>query len=220
MSTKEVSIFKAAAMAAKPQSEQALAEFEELLGAGYLQRLQLCTSNSEFCKDGSVPTNNYALVIKTRAKVLGVNVDVVPICFRPTAMLTGDEFLIIHDKESEKFQELVQLSNVKDSGAMFGPEFLVWVPSERCFASLFCGSKTARNMASDVFDNLGECCTFGSVKISGKKQSWFGMTCTVSKSPVLNQPTAEELAKAVEDFKNDTGVGEAADAATGSGREV
>lgn len=220
--TQELSVFAQATQAIAAQaSETDIKSFEELVGGGYLPRLQLCTSQAELCKSGAVPVNNYVIVVgRNSHKVLGQNVDIVPIMFRSTAMQTGDDLTITHDRESDLFGKLVALSGVQDSGAMYGPEFLVWIPSEKIFATLFCGSKTARNMAASIFENLTKMATMGSVKISGKKNVWYGMTCEASNAPCLNQPDLEELNKQIASFKDDKGTVEPQDAVESTGREV
>lgn len=190
---------------AKEQNQDTL---EGLLGSDYFSRVQLCTSASDACKEGKVPINNYALFKgRNPEQVLGPNVEVVPVLFRATAMSTGDDLVITHDRNSSEFQRIVAESSVPDSGCMFGPEFLCWLPAVEGFATVFFGSKTARNVAPWMHEGMGTVMTLGSKLIQTKKYKYFGMDVNPSTLELASAPDKEALEEACKKFKEDQGVG-------------
>lgn len=178
--------------------------FDELTrnNSGFFPRLQLMTSASEKCKVGDFPANHYAFVDGEDYKQLGKEVDVVVVLWRPKAISTGDPLIITHKKESALFQDIVERSSQPDSGCMYGPEFLVWVPEVKKFATFFMGSKSARNEAKPVLALLGKAATFSSKQAKSPKHTWMKPICKVCSTQITELPSPEDLADAKERFKN------------------
>lgn len=169
--------------------------------AAFLPRVQLLTSNSTKCKSGEFPTNHYALVQDQRHDDLGGNVDVLVVTWRPKALETGEAVISVFDPNDAEFQRIQEKSAERDSGCMFGPEFLIWVPSVKSFATFFMGTKSARREAGAVKARLKKAATLGSQKIENKKYTWFAPQVSACSTP-FDMPTQEALLTAVEQFQN------------------
>lgn len=170
--------------------------------ASYLPRLQLLTSNSDKCKSGEFPTNHYALINDQKFDDLGVNVDCLPVAWRPKALETGDEVISVYDPNDAEFARIQERSlNETNSGCMFGPEFLVWLPGVKRFATFFMGTKSARRESSALKDRLQKGVTLGSQKIETKKFTWFAPKVSACSTP-FEMPSRDALIEAVEGFNN------------------
>jgi len=168
----------------------------------FLPRLQLLTSNSAMCKSGEFPTNHYALVRDQKHDDLGKNVDVLLVSWRPKALQTQDTIISVFDPKDDEFQRIQERSlNVKDSGCMFGPEFLVWIPQIGEFGTFFMGTKSARREAGAVKALLQKAATLGSQKIETKKFTWFAPQVQACSTP-FEMPAKTDLVAAVEQFNN------------------
>lgn len=176
--------------------------FEAVVTSGnYLPRLQLMTSQSEKCKDGSFPINNYALVVGEIFNDLGKEVDILVICFRPKAIEMGDAVISCYDQNAEEFKRIATKSEQPNSGCMFGPEFLVYVPSHKKFATFFMGSKSARKEAPAVRALMQAAATLKSKKITTPQYTWFAPQAVPCSTP-FELPDMELLKKEVEKFNN------------------
>lgn len=176
-------------------------DFNALAVGGFLPRLQLMTANSEKCKEGLFPTNNYALVVDQDYKDLGSSVDVMILAWRPKAMEIGESIISSFDRESDTFKEIQRKSEDSDSGCMWGYEFLVWVPSHKVFATFFCGSKTARREAPNVKARMHKAATLSSKKITKGKYTWFGPKTSDCSTPFDLFPKGQ-FESVLEDFNN------------------
>lgn len=166
----------------------------------YLPRLQLMTSNSEACKNGSVPVNNYALVQGKNFRVLGGSVDCFVLAFRPQALdINGDQIISVHDPEHAEFKRIQETSKTPNSGCMFGPEYLVWVGAAKEFATFFMGNPSARNESPNVQARLGDMVTLKSQKIDSKKFTWFAPQALPCTTP-MELPAIEIAQKEIEKF--------------------
>lgn len=172
-------------------------------GSSFLPRLQLMTSNSEKCKTGEFPTNHYALVSDQKHDDLGKNVDVLLLVWRPKALDTGGDVVIsVYDVDSEEFARIQDRSlNVQNSNCMFGPEFLVWIPSIQKFATFFCGTKSSRREAGNIKALLKKPATLTSQKCSNKSFTWFAPQVSACSTP-FDLPQQDKLVAAVEQFNN------------------
>lgn len=167
----------------------------------YLPRLELKTSNSEKCKDGSFPINHYALVRDQHMKDLGKDVDCAIIAWRPKAVNFGEMVIAVFDHEDPQFKKIEDDAEVNSQGNQYGVEFLVWLPEVKEFATFFMGSKTARRESPVVKALLGQAATLKSHKIPHKKYDYFGPTATSCSTP-FEMPDRAELLEVVEKFNN------------------
>jgi hypothetical protein len=178
--------------------------FNSVANSGkYLARIQMFGGNSEAVKSGKVPMASYALVTgKDQYQPLGDAVDVVPVAWRPKAMdVGGEEVISVHDHTDPEFARIQAQSEVKDSGCMFGPEFLLWLPGIKRFVTLFMSSKTARREAPAIRERIGKPTTLGVEYIKTKKFSWHGIVARPCSTP-FDLPTDEAVAEEVEKFMN------------------
>jgi hypothetical protein len=204
-------------------------EFDEMRSASYLPRVSLLTSNSKDVKSGDVSANIYRFESGDIKTVLGKTVDIVPLAVRFTAVLTDDgegNFLSVHTMKASTdalFQQ-IKATSEKDgfgSGAMFGPEFLIWVPSLGKFASFFCNNKSARNMAAGIKDLIGKAATLSSKMAKNSKFEWYVPAIAESNVPVTNVPDEAVTVATIEKFTSAKGSDlEPAAAVEPVGREV
>jgi hypothetical protein len=176
--------------------------FDDVVSSGgWLPRLQLMSSNSKPCKSGSFPTNHYALVQGQQLTDLGNETDLLVIDWRAKALEMGDEIISNYDPKSEEFIRIREKSGEQDSGCMFGPEYLVYVPSEKQFALFFMGSASARREAPALKTRLQKAATLKVQMIDGKKHSWAAPAVTPCSSPI-DLPDQEAVMEQLEKFNN------------------
>lgn len=127
---------------------------------GFLPRLQLFTANSNDVKRGKINLAHYGTIAGKEKTLtdLGKNVLLVPIAWRPKALNTkADPVMAFHNPMSKEFKDFKAAAD-KDanSGYMYGPEFLVYIPDKAGgeapigFATFFMGSKSARNESAKL----------------------------------------------------------------------
>jgi len=169
----------------------------------YLDRLQLLTSNSELCKAGEFPVNNFALVVGQSHKDLGKEVDAIILAWRPKAVEFGETPVTIYDPQSDAFISIAERSADKDSSCMYGIEFLLWLPNvgDGKFVTMFCGSKSARKEAQNIKMFTGHGVTWISKKIQTAKFTWF-VASVRECSSITNVPTPDQYTPVVEAFNN------------------
>jgi len=173
----------------------------------YLPQIRLMTSNSGPCKEGEFPVNNYALIADSKFTDLGKNVDALIVAFRPRAIRVKGAFVASSDPSSETFQQIVEASKVKDSGNMYGPEFLLYLPSVSQWATLLMASPSARRVSPSLKANLQKAVTLGSATAKNDEYTWKVISC-ITCSTLFDLPTSEDLLAQAEVFNNpvDTGV--------------
>jgi len=178
-------------------------DFQKVVTSGsYLPRLQLMTANSDPCKSGEFPINHYALVQDKIYKDLGLQVDILLIAWRPKALDMGGEIVIAeYDPESESFKAIIAKSETKDSGCMYGPEYLVWIPAAKSFGLFFMGSKSARRESPNLISRLLKASTLKSKKIETTSYTWYCPQVTPCSTP-FEIPDQEDVKEQVQKFNN------------------
>jgi len=196
------------ALVPKEIADQQLANAGDLddifKGGDYLGRVQLMTASCKSCKAGTFPINHYAYILDKSEQDMGETIDMLPIAIRAKAMDVNDEVITSFDKECELFKRIVVDSDVKDSGCMFGPEFLVYVPALEKFATVFCGSKSFRREARALRNMLTKPVTLSSKLVETKRYSWQTPVCTSCQTP-FDVPGSDELSENIEKFMNEKG---------------
>jgi len=183
--------------------------FQSIAKSGdFLPRLQLMGSNSDMCKVGKIPIGSYAFLrSKEDFEALGEEVDVLVVAWRPKAMDIGEEVISIFDQTHPEFLRIQAQSNVPQSTCMCGPEFLLWIPDLKEFATFYMASKTARRQAPalrakiDEESNKPGPATLGVEFIKTKKYSWHGPivgACSVE----FDMPEPEKFVDTCEKFAN------------------
>ncbi len=174
----------------------------------YLPRLQLYGGNSEAVKEGKVPMGAYGLATSRNVKPLGKPLDVLVIEWRPKAMFVSKDKSVVecvYDPDAPRFKEISAMADTtSDSGCMFGPEFLVWVPNED-YATYFLSSKSARYEFNNLKKLINCMASLDSVLVKGTgKQtgrSWHAPKVSDCLTP-YQLPAIEEIDKQKSDFLN------------------
>lgn len=177
------------------------AVFDKISAGKYLPRIQFMSSASEPCKDGSFPVNHYALYKSKTPMDLTAEVVVLVIAWRPKALRLGDGVLAFYDVENPEFRKIQEEADKQDSGCMFGPEYLCYIPSVKEFATFFMGSKSARNESSNMKALLGKGATLRSQKLSNKKYTWQSPQVIPCTTP-FELPPIEEIKEIATKFTN------------------
>jgi hypothetical protein len=167
----------------------------------YLPRLQLLTANSKICKSGEFPINHFAIIRDQNNNDIGETVDIVVVAWRAKAIEIGDMILTSYNPKDDTFASIQEKSEEKDSGCMFGPEFLVWVPVADTFATFFMSSKSMRREAPSVRGFIKKAATLKPQKIETPKYTWFTPTVHPCTS-VIDPPDKDELLQEYEKFMN------------------
>ncbi|GAF67401.1 unnamed protein product [marine sediment metagenome] len=170
-------------------------EFDNIVtGGDYLPRLSLCSAKSDACAEGKIAINHYGLMKDDAIVDLGLEVDLVFISWRSKAVQSGDDFIICYTPDFDAggvvtnplFKKIMAQAGVRDSGAMYGPEFLVYVPAANTFATLHMNSKTSRREAKNIKPLLGKAATLKSKLIDppNSKFKWQGIVTIPCSSPL------------------------------------
>jgi hypothetical protein len=131
--------------------------FDELAKSqDYLGRLQLFTKGKAVDKrlirggEYGVPKSAEDIT------VLGEEIHVLVLARRAKAidMSDSEAIFVSHDNESDEFKRIAAQSQEKESHCMYGPSFLVYEESTGQFLEFFCGSKSARNVAKEIYPFL------------------------------------------------------------------
>ena len=87
---------------------------------------------------------------------LGDTIDIIPFARRPKAIdMTGAEAIIVsYDPDTAEFKRMAALSMEKESHCMYGPSFLVYEKGTKRFLEFFCGNKSARQEAKNLYSYL------------------------------------------------------------------
>lgn len=177
--------------------------FEQISSVGFLPRVQLMGSNSNAVKEGQIGQGHYALIRgKDQVQDLTKEVPVVVLSWRPKAMeITSESVISVYNPKSSEFDRIAKKSEESDSGCMYGPEFLLWVPSLKAFATFFMSSKTARREAPQLKGLLGKAALLKSQLIKAKKFAWHGPVVTPCSQP-LDLPDLDEAREQAQKFNN------------------
>ena len=178
--------------------------FNELAKAtGFLPRFQLFGANSDAVKMGKMTMAHYALVYgKDQYEDLGSEVNVFPISWRPRAMdLSGESPISYFNPKTQEFQQIQARSEEPNSGCVFGPEFLIYVPKASKFATYFMASKTSRRQAPDFRALIGKGATLRVQLIQTQKYTWHGPVVSVC-SIQLDVPDVSDISAQKKVFDN------------------
>lgn len=174
----------------------------------YLQRLQLLTSQSTVVKKDLSLANQYALLNSDGLDAIGTDIDIFIGPCRPKALdMSGETPVTSFDKDSEVFKDIQARSDEQDSGCMFGPEFLVWIPSQQKYATWFLATKSHRKLYKEVRALTGNAARLSSRLVETKDYSW--QVSTVKASDVEfgenDFPSEEVTTATVASFNEEEG---------------
>lgn len=186
-----------------PDSDAGAMQAVASAAGGFLPRLQLFGSSSTAVKEDKIGQGRWGIVrAKDAVEDLGKTVDVVVVAGKAQAMRIKDgKVLTYYDHTLPEFKEIQDESADMSSGCMYGPIFLLWVPSANTFATYFMQSKTARRASGPLFGLVKKAATLGAELIKGGKHSWHGPTVAPCSTP-LELPAIEEIKEQAERFLN------------------
>ena len=188
----------------------------------FLPRLQLFGGNSDACKEGKIGIGRYGLVKNKEIIDYGPQIDAYPLSLRFKAMrIAGENIFNYHNPESPEFQKIMADSEIQNSGCFYGPEFLLWLPSTKVFATFLLGSKSARMLGQDLkgpLDNRQGVTLKCKLVENKAKQKWHIPVILINSTP-FDMPNPDEAYSQCEKFANpkDSEV-ESAESATTSDR--
>lgn len=170
-------------------------------GGGFLPRLQLYGGTSGPCKEGKIGMGHFGIVrAKETIEDLGKEVNVLVVASKPQAMrITEGKVLTYFDHTSPEFKQIQDESADMNSGCMFGPVFLLYVPAAKTFVTYFMQSKTARRVAGDLHALTRKSATIKGELIKTAKHSWHGPKVTPNSSPI-ELPELAEIQEQAEKF--------------------
>lgn len=170
----------------------------------YLPRCQLFGGNSEACKEGKIAIAHFGIVPNKDTIVdIGAEFNCAVLGWRPRAIrLNGDTIDNYYDAKDKEFIKIQEESEVKDSGCMFGPEFLLWIPQTSQFVLFHMNNKTSRRVAPELLGKIGKAATIKSKLIKTDKYTWHGPEVLTCSSPLAPLPTAEDVMAQVNKFNN------------------
>lgn len=154
----------------------------------FLPRIQLYGSNSMLVKRGKFAIGHYGLVqSKDNVVDLTSEFNCLVLAWRPKALrIDGDDTKAWYNPESGNFKSVVEEANKGgQTGNMFGPEFLVYVPDLSEFATFFFGNPTFRRASPQMKALLQKAATIASELIEKKKFSWHGPVITQCTAPLV-----------------------------------
>ena len=185
-----------------PTTKHEALEKDMMRGAGFLPRVQLVDNTSAFSKKKLITAGNYVLIFrKDQFKDLTAEVEVIPVAWRPLALDSNNEPpLFSHNPESERFKRITEAATKPGEGFISGPDFLVWIPAEKTFATYLMGSKSAKRVASDLNARMHQMTRLKSYFVEKEKWSWWAPSITPSTSPM--PPSPADIAVVVEKFLN------------------
>jgi hypothetical protein len=119
-------------------------------------RLQLFIRD-EAVRKGLIQIGHYGIPESDEKVIdLGVSVDVIPLARRPKAIDTTDSenVVVSYDFESDEFKGIAAKSAESGLRCQYGPAFLVFERSTGRFLEFFCGTKSSRIEAKNLFPLL------------------------------------------------------------------
>lgn len=180
-------------------------DFDDVISSSsYLPRLQLFGANSEAVKEEKIGQGRFG-VVRTKDDVedLGKNVDCLPLGWRLKAMqIGGEDIITVFDHTSAEFKRIQAESEEQDSGAMYGVEFLLWLPELGMFVTYYLNSKSSRREAKPLRALLGKASTIESQLVKTKKYSWHAPKVKTNSTPITNLPDAGEMKEELTKFNN------------------
>lgn len=111
-----------------------------------LPRVNFCDTSSDLVKEGKITPRHYAFFTsKTEFEDLGDEVFVCVLDAMWAAFWKVDgKYKISNDLNSDGFKLAQELAEQPKTGAFWGLNHLIWLPSKECFATFLLGSKSSR----------------------------------------------------------------------------
>jgi len=181
--------------------------FTEISSQSFLPRIMLMQAGSESVKTDKIKQGHFALVLDKESPMdLGDVFDALVLTWRPKAIrIEGNEIVEdLYDFEDPSYKKIMEDSETRVDGmsALFGPEFLCYVPQQKKYATFFFSNKTTRREAPVVKGLLGKIVTFKRKIIKSGARSWFGITTFESTTPLAETPDINEMKDIVKGFQS------------------
>ena len=105
---------------------------------------------------GLVRPGHYGISEGEKVLDLGDSIDILPLARRPKASDMTDMHAVVvnYEPESDEFKQIALQSLEQKSHCMFGPSFLVFERSTGHFVEFFCGTKSTRGQAKNIYSFL------------------------------------------------------------------
>jgi hypothetical protein len=182
------------------------AAFDELItSTAFLPRIQVFGSTSEAVKEEKIGQGRLGLVrSKDDIEDLGKELDCIPLSYRLKAMqISGDEVISVYDHTSDEFKRIQGESEQPNSGAMYGVEFLLYLPQQGEYVTFFLNSKSSRREAKPMRGLIGKGATVEVVLIKTKRYSWHAPKVKACSTPFQAQlPIPDAMGKEIQRFLN------------------
>lgn len=203
-----------------PFSEHAIAAQKNPEPTGYASRIQLFSKGkTDDAGNTVVEAGNFAIVDGDNYKILGKEIDVVPLAMLDKALdCSGDDVEVAFGRTTEAYQRIAGDSKVQDSGCMYGPVFLVFERTTGNFYEIFFNNASGRREAPKLLAYLpiGPAAAKANgvnpqpprpVQIQSKfvnppksRYSWFAPSVTDTTAVFDNPPSQESAINAVKNF--------------------
>lgn len=171
-------------------------------GGAFVPYISLMGTSSELVKEGKFPIGNFALVKDQQHQDIGDNFIALIVAWRAKAMRWGEDVTAVYDQKDPEFNAIKEEANVPNSmGAGYGPEYLMWLPDQQCFATYFLSNPTGRREAGNFHVLLGNTCRVKSRLIKGKKHTWHGPQIA-GYNGEITLPNWADVMPIIEAFKN------------------
>lgn len=183
-----------------------------LSGGDFLPYFRLYGSNTDACKEERIGIAHYGMEIDGKITDANTEVEVVVLAIRPKAVQTGDSMIVEYHPDIEDgkitnttFKHIMAQSKVKDSGAMYGPELLLWIPALSTYVTWHLNNPTSRREAksANIESLVGKAATLSAKLIDppNSKYKWHGPVIQPLSAP-LSIPPLPEITEQVEKFLN------------------
>jgi len=170
--------------------------------------MHLITSSTKLGKSGQFPVNHFGVFDTNPPSDAGATVTALVLGWRSKAVDTKtipatnvyNPALDENGSPVGPFLDIARKSEVKDSGCMFGPEFLLYLPSKDIFVTLFLASKSHRREAPTMINNQGKAVELSAHLIPTAAYEWYVPRATPTDVEI--EVDAARAATALETFNN------------------
>lgn len=170
-------------------------------GFNFLPRLQLFQGSSNEVKRKEIGLGEWGVIKGKKIDIkLGESFIFVPCAYRLKAMEFGAKVLSYFDPKTDNFQRIKDESKKKDSKCACGPEFLIWLPEQLLFCTLYCTNTTFKNAAPTVRGMLNKLVAADVEFIEGAEHSWHGPKFNISSQTEFAMPSLEMLVTTKTEF--------------------
>jgi hypothetical protein len=182
--------------------------FVEIASASsFLPYLMLCGATTNLAKEGKIGIAHYALVhSKDKFDDLTKELVALVLSWRPKALdVSNRESIVsVYDISAPEFKRIHAKaeSGESDTGCMYGPEFLVWLPSLKMFGTFFMSSKSARREAPTMKALIGKAAKIRSQLVATPKHKWHAPVINLYTGAIEAFPAEAEVVDQVNRFNN------------------